>query len=188
MTSMVEMPQIRTQLTTLHKVRAHANIEGNEKADELAKLGRVKDHREAKHPYEHTHATPFYFQKDDWPSMAATPDKGPICFLDKYLKRLNLSNNLELIENQISNVKKWTSDANIDLELSTNFWKNPPSRIHKKPASSNSALDNTWAMSTNKHSLNMHASLPSLAQSVTPPTLTHGPMYFSIVKTNTFMD
>ena len=103
---MVEMLQNRTQLTILHKVRAHANIDGNEKADELAKLGRVKDHREAKHPYEHAHATPFYFQKDDWPSMAATRDKGSIRFLDKYLKRLNLSNNLKLIENQIPNVKK----------------------------------------------------------------------------------
>ena len=120
---MVEMLQNRTQLTTLHKVRPHANIEGNEKADELAKLGRVKDHREAKHPYEHAHATPFYFQKDDWPSMVATPDKGPIHFLDKYLKRLDFSNNLKLIENQFSNVKKWTSDANIDLELSTIFWE-----------------------------------------------------------------
>ena len=96
---MVEMLQNNTQLTTLHKVRAHANIEGNEKADELAKLGRVKDHREAKHSNEHAHPTPFYFQKDDWPSMAATPDKGPIRFLDKYLKTLDLSNNLEPIEN-----------------------------------------------------------------------------------------
>ena len=47
---MVEMLQNRTQVTTLHKVRAHANIEGNETMDELAKLGRIKDHREAKHP------------------------------------------------------------------------------------------------------------------------------------------
>ena len=102
---MVEMLYNRTQFITLHKVRAHANIEGNEKANELAKLGRVKDHREAKHPYEHAHATPFYFQKDDWPSIAATPNKSPIRFLDKYLERLDLSNNLELIKNQIPNVK-----------------------------------------------------------------------------------
>ena len=105
LTSMVEMLQNRTQLTTLHKFHAHVNTEGNEKADELAKLGRVKDHRIAKHPYEHAHATPIYFQKDDWPIMASTPDKGPVRFLDKYLKRLNLSNNLELIENHIPNVK-----------------------------------------------------------------------------------
>ena len=169
-------------MTTLHKVRAHANIEGNEKADELAKLGRVKDHREAKHPYEHTHATPFYFQKDDWPSMAATRDKGPILFLDKYLKRLDLSNNLELIKNQIPNIKKWTQNS------PQIFRKIPPSWIRKKPASSNFIPDNIWAMPANKHSSDMHASLPYLAQYVTPPTPTHGPMYFSIAKIDTFMD
>ena len=38
---MVEMLQNGTQLTSLHKVRAHANIEGNEKADELAEVGRT---------------------------------------------------------------------------------------------------------------------------------------------------
>ena len=120
--------------------------------------------------------------------MATTPDKGPICFLDKYLKKLDLQNNLELIENQIPTVKKWSSDANIDSELSTNFWKTPPSRFHKKLASSNFAPDNTWAMPANKNSLNMHASLPFLAQYVIPLTPTHGHMYFSIAKTNTFMD
>ena len=57
--------------------------------------------------------------------MATTPDKGPIRFLDKYLKKLDLSNNLELIENHIPHVQKWISDKNIDSELSTNFWKNP---------------------------------------------------------------
>ena len=150
---MVEMLQNRTQLTTLHKVCAHANIDGNEKADELAKLGRIKDHRVAKHPYEHAHATPFYFQKDDWPSMAATFDKGPIRFLDKYLKKLDLSNNLEPIENQIPNVQKWTSDANIDSKLSTNFWKNPTITDSQKLASSNSAPNNIWAISANKNSL-----------------------------------
>ena len=39
----VELLQQRTQPTTLYKVRAHANIEGNEKADELAKEGRKKN-------------------------------------------------------------------------------------------------------------------------------------------------
>ena len=37
--------------------------------------------------------------------MDATPNKGYIRFLDKYLKKLDLSNNLEIIENQIPNVK-----------------------------------------------------------------------------------
>ena len=36
----VKLLQQRTQPTTLYKVRAHANFEGNEKADDLAKEGR----------------------------------------------------------------------------------------------------------------------------------------------------
>ena len=39
----VRLLQQTTQPTTLYKVRAHANIEGNEKADKLAKEGREKD-------------------------------------------------------------------------------------------------------------------------------------------------
>ena len=38
----VELLQQRTQPSTLYEVRARANIEGNEKADELAKEGREK--------------------------------------------------------------------------------------------------------------------------------------------------
>ena len=63
LTSIVDMLQNCTQLTTLHKVRAHANIDGNEKADEPAKLRRVKDHQEAKHPYEHAMVPPFTSKK-----------------------------------------------------------------------------------------------------------------------------
>ena len=48
--SMVQMLQARTQPISLHKVRAHVNIDGNEKADELAKTGRGKEHREAREP------------------------------------------------------------------------------------------------------------------------------------------
>ena len=38
------MLQSHTQITTLHKVRAHANIDGNEQADKLAKQGCEFDH------------------------------------------------------------------------------------------------------------------------------------------------
>ena len=46
----VEMLQRRTQPTTMYKIRAHANIEGNEKADKLAKEGREKGHYDAINP------------------------------------------------------------------------------------------------------------------------------------------
>ena len=59
----VEFLQQRTQPTTLYKVQAHTNIEGNEKADELAKEGREKEHIDAINPHEFAHSTPYYYQK-----------------------------------------------------------------------------------------------------------------------------
>ena len=60
---MIKMLISRTQITTLHKTIAHANINGNEHADTLAKLG-VNNQRDVATPYKHTHPTPYYFQKD----------------------------------------------------------------------------------------------------------------------------
>lgn len=65
LTLMVELLQQRTQPTSLHKVRAHANIQGNEQADTLAKAGRAKEHRNAEFPHEFAHSTPYFFQKVD---------------------------------------------------------------------------------------------------------------------------
>ena len=59
----VELLQQRTQSTTLYKVQAHANIEGNEKVDKLAKEGREKEHIDAINPHEFAHSTPYYYQK-----------------------------------------------------------------------------------------------------------------------------
>ena len=50
-----------TQPTILYKVQAHANIEGNEKADKLAKEGRDKEHTDAINPYKFAHSTPYYY-------------------------------------------------------------------------------------------------------------------------------
>ena len=62
---MVQLLQKRSQPITLYKVRAHVNINGNEQADKLAKAGLDLTHRNAIHPYEHAHATPYYYQKDE---------------------------------------------------------------------------------------------------------------------------
>ena len=67
------------------KVRAHANIEGNEKADELAKEGRDEEHIDAIIIQKFAHSTPYYYQKDWWHSMNETLDKGPIRFLEKHI-------------------------------------------------------------------------------------------------------
>ena len=61
--SIVRMLQSRTQTTTLHKVKAHANISGNEQADKLAKLGCTLDHRHAVETYEHAHPHHITFKK-----------------------------------------------------------------------------------------------------------------------------
>ena len=59
----VRMLQTRTQRTTLHKVKAHANISGSEQADKLAKLGCTLEHTNAVETCEHAHPTPYFLQK-----------------------------------------------------------------------------------------------------------------------------
>jgi hypothetical protein len=78
---MVQLLQNRLQPITLYKVGAHVNIDGNEQANKLAKEGLELEHRITIHPYEHAHATPYYYQKDVWASMSEVPDKGPVRFL-----------------------------------------------------------------------------------------------------------
>ena len=60
----VELLQQRIQPITLYKVRAHINIEGNEKAIKLSKKGRNKEHTNAINPHKFAHSTPYYYQKD----------------------------------------------------------------------------------------------------------------------------
>ena len=55
----VELLQQRTQPTILYKLRAHANIEGNEKTDNLAKEGREKEYIDAINPHKFAHSTPY---------------------------------------------------------------------------------------------------------------------------------
>ena len=62
--SMVEMLKKCTQPTTIHKVKAHTYIDGNEQAYQLAKQGIKKRYRFAAKSYEFAHTTPYYFQKD----------------------------------------------------------------------------------------------------------------------------
>ena len=117
----VKLLQQRTQHTTLYKVRAHANILGNEKADELAKVGREKEHTDAINPYEFVHSTPYYYQKDWWHSMNETPDKGPIKFIEKHLIKHDRKYNLEIIATDFPNIDKWIANADIDNELSNEY-------------------------------------------------------------------
>ena len=115
---------IRTQLTTLYKVRAHSNIEGNEKADKLAKIGWRKGHYDAIHSHEFAHSTPYYYQRDWWHSMSEIPNKGPIRFLEKHLIKYDRRNHLEVATTLFPNIDKWVTNEDIDNDLFNNFWNN----------------------------------------------------------------
>ena len=89
-----------TQITTLHKIKAHTNISGNERADALAKLGHELDHRDATTLHEHAHPTTCYFQKDWWHFMQETPYKGLIRHLGKHIFKHDKGHNLTIIAKQ----------------------------------------------------------------------------------------
>ena len=122
---MVQLLQNRSQPITLYKVRAHVNIDGNEQADKLAKEWLDLTHKSATHPDEHAHATPYYYEKDEWPSTIDTPDKGPVRFLEKQIKKCDRINNLESMATQTPDICKWIGSGDIDKELSNEIWINP---------------------------------------------------------------
>jgi hypothetical protein len=94
---MVDMLKKRTQLTTISKVKAHTNIEGNEQADLLAKSGAKKRYRFATKSYEFAHTTPLFFQKDIWPGPNKRPDKGPVRCLQTYITKHDRETNLKIM-------------------------------------------------------------------------------------------
>ena len=117
----VELLQQRTQSSTLYKVQAHANIERNEKAEELAKEGREKEHIDAINPHEFAHCIPYYYQKDWWQCMDETLNKGPIRFLEKHIIKHDRKYNIEIIATQFLNIEKWIANKDIDNELSNEY-------------------------------------------------------------------
>ena len=123
--SMVEMLKRRTQPTTICKVKAHINIDGNEQTYQLAKLGTKKRYRFASKPYAFAHTTPYYFQKDTWPGPTKRHDKGPVRCLDTYITKHDRENNLKTMARQFPNINIWTMNPNIDNEISNNLWTNP---------------------------------------------------------------
>ena len=120
----VKLLQQMTQPTTLYKVRACANIEGNKKTNELVKEGREKEHTDAINPHEFAHSTPYYYQRYWWHSMDETLDKGPIRFLEKYIIKHDRKYNLEIIATKFPNIDKWIANEDIDNKLSNEYWTN----------------------------------------------------------------
>ena len=123
--SIIHMLTLRTQPTTLIKVKAHAHIHGNESADKLAKKGTKLPHRLPCSPHEHAYPMPYHLHKDIWPWMDQASYKGPIRHLQLYLIQYDKDRNLDLLTQNFPNIYKWINDPNIDLTTSTNFWTHP---------------------------------------------------------------
>ena len=56
--------------------------------------------------------------------MVATPDKGPIRFLEKYIIKHDQKHYLENIATSFPNLEKWVANDDIDNKLSNEFWTN----------------------------------------------------------------
>jgi hypothetical protein len=149
LTQIIEMLQSWTQPTSLHKVKAHTNITGNEIVDTLAKNGRHKQHSLPAEPHEFSHSTPYYFHKDEWIGMDYIPYKGPIRNFQQYLIKYTTKNHLIELARNFSNIHKWTSDTNIDNISSNTFWTTPKFLRHRLINLLNFALINIWAMPVN---------------------------------------
>ena len=76
------MLQSRTQSITLYKVKGHANIDGNEQGDILAKNGIRNEYRFVAKQYEHTNTTPYSFQKDSSLGLTRRLDKDHVKCLE----------------------------------------------------------------------------------------------------------
>ena len=122
---MVEMLKNRTQPTTIYKVKAHINIDGNEQTYQLAKQGTKKRYRFVAKTYEFAHTTPYYFQNGTWLGPTKRPDKGPVRCIDTYITKHDRDNNLNIMSRPFPNISKRTLNHDIDNELSNNLWSNP---------------------------------------------------------------
>ena len=109
----------------------------------MAKKGRDEDFYNAMLPHEFSHSTPYYFQKDEWPSMEETPDKGPIRFLEKHIIKYDKEHNLTDIARNFPNIDKWVNNTDIDNELFNEFWTK---QEHNRLAKSMSSQITTWSI------------------------------------------
>jgi hypothetical protein len=112
----------RTQPLSIYKIRAHTNIQGNEKVDQLAKVGNGLSYSAPRQDFEHAHSTPYYLHRDWWNTIAQPSYKGPIRHLHKYIHESDRAQTLEELAHSLPTIQKWTNDPNIDKDISTSFW------------------------------------------------------------------
>ena len=115
----VKLLKGRVATTTLHKVRAHTNIIGNEEADKLAKEDSKIDLENDMHTqaHENAHSTPYWWSRED-----DHPYKGPIRHLKPYLETVEKKRNDELAKT-FDNINKWVNNPHIDKKKLDNTWE-----------------------------------------------------------------
>jgi hypothetical protein len=124
LSQIASMLKSQIQPIALYKVKAHANITGNDMVDALAKSDHTKPHSMPSEPHEHALSTPYYLHKDEWIEMQYTLYKGPIRNFQRYLQKHTTDIYLTKLARNFSNIHKWTSDTNIDNISSNAFWTN----------------------------------------------------------------
>jgi hypothetical protein len=117
----VKLLKDRVATTTLHKVRAHTNIIGNEEADKLAKEGSKIDPENdmPTQAHENAHSTPYWWCKED-----DHPYKGPIRHLKPYLETVE-KKKTDVLAKIFDNINKWLNNPHINQKISNNLWTNP---------------------------------------------------------------
>ena len=121
---MVQMLHSRTQLTTIHKAWAHANINTNEQANQRAKMGHNHDHKATRAPHAHANSTHTTFKNIGGTLCRKCQTKPPLDTKGKHIFKNDIKRNLRLLANKIHELHKWLRNSNIDNELSNELWEN----------------------------------------------------------------
>ena len=120
---MVQLLQSRTQTIVPHKIRVHANVDGNEQTNAVIKQRCKLDHRFATTLYEHALPTPYHLQINQWHSMQKTPRKGLITHLGKHILEHDKRHNLTTIAYQTHQSHKWLENKDFEKIMSNDLWK-----------------------------------------------------------------
>ena len=114
LTDMVRMLKNRTQPTTIHKVKTHINIEGNEQADiylqKMAPRNCTNSHQNPMNLHTPHHTTSIR----TWPGPTKRPDKGHVRCLETCLQKHDCEKNLKVMAQRFPNIAKWTRNPDVD--------------------------------------------------------------------------
>jgi hypothetical protein len=176
----------RTQPLSIYKIRAHTNIQGNEKVDKLAKAGNDLFHRPPRQDFEHAHSTPYYLYRDWWNTIAQPPYKGPIRHLHKYIHESDRTHTLEELAHSFLIFKNGQMTLTLTKTYPCPSGTNQISQTPKLHASLNSDLTSTWVMLVNNYSLVLSYFYSLHAPFAIPKNPTRGYTYYLPVNNNTY--